>query len=442
MSRNRTPLTVTFVLASCLSSATGAADREAIAALVDQHYASLETLYTTIHRNPELSFQEEKTAKRLADELRAAGYDVTEKVGVHGVVAVLRNGPGKTLLIRTDLDALPVKEESGATYASAVTATDREGKTVPVMHACGHDVHVTCIVGVARTMAALKDQWSGTLVLIGQPAEEIVSGAKAMLKDGLFTRFPRPDYCLALHVDSDLESGKLGYVPGYAMANSDSVDVVIRGVGGHGAAPHVTKDPVVIAAQTILALQTIVSREVRPTDPCVVTVGSIHGGTKHNIIPDEVTLQLTVRTYKEEVRQKVFKAIERIAKGTAAAAGVPKELEPTVTVREGTPALYNSPELVDRVTATLKKTVGDANVVQREPSMGAEDFGLFGRDEPKIPIFMFRLGSVPAENVNASKSGGPALPSLHSSKYLPEKEPTLRTGVLSMTAAALDLLAK
>jgi hippurate hydrolase len=265
-----------------------------------------------------------------------------------------------------------------------------------------------------------------------------------MLKDGLFTRFPRPDACLALHVDSEIETGKVGYVSGFAMANSDAVDITIRGVGGHGAAPHSAKDPIVIAAQTIMALQTIASREVKATDPVVVTVGSIHGGSKHNVIPDEVTLQLTVRTYKEEVRQQVLKAIERIVKGTAMAAGVPKELEPIVKVAdETTPATFNTPELVERVTRTLRATVGEANVVAREPSMGAEDFGLFGRQEPKIPIFMYRLGSMPAERVAAAKQeGGAKLPSLHSSKYLPDREPTIRTGVLTMTASAMDLLAK
>lgn len=431
------------VAAAVATAAEPAGASAEVRAIVDKSYPELEKLYTHIHTHPELSFQEEQTAKRLADELRALGYDVTEHVGVHGVVAVMKNGPGKTLMIRSDLDALPVKEETGAAYASTVTATDRAGRTVPVMHACGHDVHITCLVGTARAMAAMKDRWSGTLVLIGQPAEEVVRGASAMLKDGLFTRFPRPDACLALHVDSELEVGKVGYVSGFAMANSDTVDVTIRGVGGHGAAPHSAKDPIVIAAQTIMALQTIASREVKPTDPVVVTVGSIHGGTKHNIIPDEVTLQLTVRTYKEDVRQQVLKAIDRIVKGTALAAGVPKELEPIVTVGgDTTPATFNTPELVQRVARTLKGTLGEENVVEREPSMGAEDFGLFGRQAPKIPIFMYRLGSVKPEKVAGSKSGGLPLPSLHSSKYLPEREPTIRTGVVTMTAAALDLLSK
>ncbi|HEX8911824.1 MAG TPA: amidohydrolase, partial [Humisphaera sp.] len=416
------------LLLSGFTSAARAAEPELLRDVVDKEYPSLEKLYTSLHTTPELSLREEKTSKRLADELRAAGYEVTERVGGFGVVAVLKNGPGKTLLIRTDLDALPVREETGAAYASSATAKDPAGKDVPVMHACGHDVHMTCLVGTARAMAAAKDKWSGTLVLIGQPAEEVLRGARAMLADGLFTRFPRPDFGLALHVDPELAAGQVGVVAGPSMASSNSVDIVVRGVGGHGAAPHATKDPVVIAAQLVLNLQTIVSREVKPTDPVVVTVGSIHGGTKHNIIPDEVTLQLTVRTYDEDVRKQVFAAIERIAKGTAATAGVPKDREPVVTFHEGVPPTVNTRELVERVTATFRGVLGEANVIRSEPRMGAEDFGLYGRTEPKVPIFMYRLGSVPAERIKASREpGGAPLPSLHSSKYLPDREPTIRT---------------
>jgi hippurate hydrolase len=411
--------------------------------IVDSNYPDLERLYTDLHRNPELSLAEAKTAKRLADELRQAGYTVTENVGGHGVVAVLENGPGNVLMIRTDLDALPVKEETGVDYASTVTTTDPTGKTVNVMHACGHDVHITCLTGVARAMVQLKDRWKGTLVLIGQPAEEVGKGAKAMLDDGLFKRFPRPNYVLGLHVDPDLESGKVGYVPGYAMANVDSVDVVIRGVGGHGAYPHKTKDPIVISAQVILALQTIASREIRPIDSVVVTVGSIHGGTKHNIIPDEVAMQLTVRSYEDDVRDKTLKAIERITVGTAKAAGVPDDRLPTVTRRdpEFTPAVYNTPELVERVVGVFRGLVGEQNVVRRNPEMGGEDFSRYGREEPKVPIFMYRLGSVPPPRYAESKrEGGRPLPSLHSAQYLPDRSPTIKTGVLTMTGAALDLL--
>jgi amidohydrolase len=415
---------------------------EQIRAIVDKQYPSLESFYTTLHCEPELSLAEEKTSLRLAEQLRSAGYEVTERVGGYGVVAVLRNGPGKTLLIRTDLDALPLKEQTGAPYASTVQGRIPSGQMVDVMHACGHDVHVTCLAGTARALVELKDKWKGTLVLIGQPAEEVGKGAAAMLKDGLYTRFPRPDFCLALHVDAEVEAGKVGYVPGYALANVDSVDVVIRGVGGHGAQPDKAKDPIVIAAQTILALQTIDSREIDPLQPVVVTVGSIHGGTKHNIIPDEVVMQLTVRSYTDEVRDKTLKAIERIVKGTAQAAGVPEDRAPTVTLKdEFTPATYNTPELVERVTPVFRRVLGEQNVVKREPVMGGEDFGRYGREEPKIPIFMYRLGSVPSQRVaDSKKPGGKPLPSLHSPFYLPERNGAIRTGVTTMTAAAIDLL--
>jgi amidohydrolase len=418
-----------------------AAPKDEIRAIAEREYPALEKIYVGVHQAPELSLMEEKTGTFLAGELRKAGYEVTEKVGGYGVVAVLKNGEGKTLLIRTDLDALPVKEETQAQYASSVTTRDLAGQVVPVMHACGHDVHITTMVGVARTMAELKKNWKGTLILIGQPAEEVGKGAKAMLADGLFKRFPRPDYALALHVDAELEVGKVGYISGYAMANVDSIDVLIRGVGGHGAWPHMTKDPIVIAAECVLALQTIASREVKPTEPVVVTVGSIHGGTKHNVIPDEVKLQLTVRTYKDEVREQVISAIERIVKGIAISAGVPKNLEPVVTVKdEFTPATYNTPELVERVVVSLKAMVGEENVVKREASMGGEDFGRYGREEPRIPICMYRLGSVKREAIEESKRpGGRPLPSLHSSKYLPERE-AIKVGVMTMSGAAMDLL--
>ena len=415
---------------------------EQVRQLVEKQYPALESFYTTLHREPELSLAEEKTSRRLAEQLRSAGFEMVERVGGFGVVAVMRNGPGKTLLIRTDLDALPVKEQTGAPYASTAQVRNAAGQTIDVMHACGHDVHITCLAGVARSMAELKDKWKGTLVLIGQPAEEVGKGALAMLKDGLFTKFPRPDWCLALHVDAEVEAGKVGFVPGYAMANVDSVDVVIRGVGGHGAQPDKAKDPIVIAAQTILALQTIDSREIDPLQPVVVTVGSIHGGTKHNIIPDEVVMQLTVRSYTDEVRDKTMKAIERIVKGTAQAAGVPEDRAPSVTLKdEFTPATYNTPELVERVVGVLRRTVGETNVVKRDPVMGGEDFSRYGREEPKIPIFMYRLGSIaPARIAESRKLGGKPLPSLHSPFYLPEPKGTIRTGVTTMTAAAIDLL--
>jgi len=422
-------------------AAAQAAPKEEIKSIVEREYPALEKIYMGVHQAPELSLMEEKTSAFLADQLRKSGYEVTEHVGGYGVVAMMKNGEGKTLLIRTDLDALPVKEETQAQYSSTVVTKDRAGQVVPVMHACGHDVHITTMVGVARTMAELKKNWHGTLILIGQPAEEVSAGAKAMIADGLFKRWPRPDYAIALHVDAELEVGKVGYISGYAMANVDMIDVLIRGVGGHGAMPHMTKDPIVIAAECVLALQTIASREVKATEPVVVTVGSIHGGTKHNVIPDEVKMQLTVRTYKDEVREQVISAIERIVKGIASAAGVPKNLEPIVSVRdEFTPAMYNTPDLTEKVVVSLKQMVGEENVVLREPSMGGEDFGRYGREEPKIPICMFRLGSVKHEAIEESKRpGGRPLPSLHSSKYLPERE-AIKVGVMTMSGAAVDLL--
>src|SRR6266576_3829810 len=322
------PMTLPGSLAGATSSP------EIVKAKVDQEYPSLLELYKHLHTHPELSFQEEKTSAKVAEELRAAGYEVTTRVGKHGVVAVLRNGTGPTILVRTDMDALPVKEQTGLPYASSVVAKDPDGKDVPVMHACGHDMNMTCVLGAARVLPKLKEAWHGTLVIIGQPAEERGGGARAMLADGLFQKFPRPDFCLALHDDAEIAAGTVSYTPGFALANVDSVDLIVHGIGGHGAYPHKTRDPVVLAAQIILALQTIVSREIQPGEPAVVTVGSIHGGTKHNIISDEVRLQLTVRSYTDEVRQHTLEAIKRISRGLADAAGIPPDRSPVVTVED------------------------------------------------------------------------------------------------------------
>jgi amidohydrolase len=403
---------------------------------------SLEALYKHLHASPELSYHEKATAARIASELKAAGFTVTPNVGGFGVVGVMKNGPGPTVLVRTDLDALPVTEKTGRPYASSVRTKDDQGNEVGVMHACGHDMHMTAFVGTARLLSKLKDRWRGTVVMIGQPAEERGGGAMAMLKDGLYTRFPRPDYCLALHVDAALKTGRIGYREGYCMANVDSVDITIRGVGGHGAYPHLTKDPIVIAAQVVLALQTIVSREVRPIDPAVITVGSIHGGNKHNIIPDQVDLQLTVRSYSDETRKQMLDAIRRITVGIARAAGVPKDREPSVKLvgDEYTPATYNDPALVNRIVPAWKQVFGDANVVVRDPEMGGEDFARYGRVEPKIPIFLFRLGTIDETRMSEAKRAGTTLPSLHSSQFWPAPHPTIETGVKAMTAAVLELL--
>jgi amidohydrolase len=417
---------------------------EAIRSRVKREYASLEMLYKDLHTHPELSFREEKTAAKVAMELRRAGVETTTGVGGHGLVGVLANGKGPTILVRTDLDALPVQEQTGLPYASHVRATNDLGVEVDVMHACGHDAHMTSLVGTARLLAQLKDHWSGTVVFIGQPAEERGKGARSMLKDGLFTRFPKPDYCLALHVSSDLPAGAVGVVEGYAMANVDTIDITIRGQGGHGAWPHKTKDPIVLAAQTVLALQTIASRETDPLESVVVTVGSIHGGTKHNIIPDEVKLQLTVRSFTEEVRAHTLEGIRRIVRGQALSAGIPEERLPIIKQAEDefTPATFNQPEFARRVAQALRGLLGDSRVISRRPAMGGEDFSEYGRTADKIPICMFWLGSVEPERVAESERTGQPLPALHSSLYRPVPEPTIKTGVSAMTAAVLDLVGR
>lgn len=429
-------LLVIFGISLLVPAAAADILRDAVVA----DYDYLFRLYQHLHRNPELSFQEQESAKRMAAELGGLGFDVTTGVGGYGVVAVLKNGDGPTVLIRTDMDALPVAEQTGLPYASAATATERTGRKVSVMHACGHDVHMTVWVGAARRLAAMKRHWSGTLVMIAQPAEERGAGARAMIKDGLFTRFPRPDTNLALHVNAKLEAGHVGLAEGYAMANVDSVDVTIFGIGGHGAYPHTTKDPIVLAAHIITALQTLVSREVSPLDPAVVTVGSIHGGEKHNIIPDQVHLQLTVRSYKDQVRETLLSGIARIAKSEAQALGFPEDKMPVIKLRdEYTPAAYNTPVLARRLMAVWRGRFGANRVHDMEPVMGGEDFGLYGRDEPRIPSTLFVLGAIDPAKIAAAEAAGEGLPSLHSSKFAPLPRPTIITGVEAMTAVVLDL---
>ena len=422
---------------------------QTVDAVIDRDITSLVTTYKTLHAAPELSHHEEKTATFFAGQLRAMGYTVTERVGKYehpewtsyGVVAVMKNGAGPTVLLRTELDALPVDEKTGLPYASKVRMLNDAGQEVPVMHACGHDIHITSMLGTAKALAEMKNAWHGTLVIIGQPAEEVTDGARAVIRDGLDERFPKPDYVIALHDSSELEAGKVGYTPGYAMASSTSVDVKIRGLGGHGARPETTKDPIVVAAQVVLALQTIVSREDSPLDPVVITVGSIHGGTKHNIIPDEVNLQLTVRAYKEDVRKRVLASIERITKGIAFAAGIPEDRAPIVTVSDTqvTESTYNDPKLTERLAGVFVKTLGADNVVKLDPVMVSEDFGYLSLDH-KIPAVQFTLGAVDPEKVKRSKETGAQLPSLHSALFQPLPEPTLRTGIKAMTAAVLDLM--
>ena len=439
-----------FVGAICAALAVNVnAQQLSLDAMIDRDIASWLTTYRNLHAAPELSHREEKTSAFVAGELRKLGFTVTEHIGKYqnaqwsgyGVVAVLKNGPGPTVLVRTELDALPVEEKTGLPFASQVKTKNDAGLDVSVMHACGHDIHMTSFLGTAKMLTELKNRWSGTLIMLGQPAEETGDGANAMLRDTLYTTFPKPDFAIALHDKPELETGKVGYTPRYAMASATSIDIKIRGVGGHGSAPETTKDPIVVAAQVVMALQTIVSRENSPLDPAVVTVGSIHGGTRYNIIPDEVNLQLTVRTYKEEVRKRILASIERIVKGVAMTAGIPEDHAPVVKVSEGTGSTYNDPQLIERLVVSFKQALGEENVVQMPPMMASEDFGYFGMDHT-IPATIFWLGASDPAKVKASRVSGVALPGLHSALFAPVPEPTLRTGVKAMTSAVLDLMKK
>ncbi|HEY7314022.1 MAG TPA: amidohydrolase [Gemmataceae bacterium] len=443
---------LTMVVVSCavLAAAdqSGAGDNKdataertrAVRPRVDAELASLVVLYKHLHSHPELSLREAQTSARLAKELREAGFEVTEKVGGYGVVGVLKNGDGPTVMIRTDMDALPVIEQTGLPYASKVRTRDKNENEVGVMHACGHDMHMTCWTGTARLLAGMKDRWKGTLVMIGQPAEEIGAGARMMLEAGLFKKFPRPDYALALHCAADLEHGTVAYTEGLAMANVDSVDIIVHGKGGHGAAPHTTIDPIVLAARIVLDLQTLVSRETNPVDPAVVTVGSIHGGSKHNIIPNDVHLQLTVRSTKDSVRQHLLDGIKRIAEAAAKGANAPM---PDVKIRpnEFTPALMNDPALTRKTVGLFKDVLGAEKVTPRPPMMGGEDFSRYGRD--RVPICLFWLGTLAPERVAESRrEDGKPLPSLHSDRFAPVPEPAIKTGVLAMSLAVLNLMGK
>ena len=405
---------------------------------VQRELPSLLQIYRTLHASPELSTKEEKSSALVAARLRELGYQVTERVGKYrdpnvtsyGVVGLMKNGDGPTVLVRSDMDGLPVPEQTGLPFAS---------QNPGVMHACGHDIHMTTLLGTAKMLADTKPLWRGTVMLIGQPAEEVVQGANAMLNDRLYERFGRPDYAVAIHDWALLPAGKVGYRAGYIMANSDSVDITVRGVGGHGAAPHNAKDPIVIASEIVIALQKIVSRESSPLDPVVVTVGSMHAGAKRNIIPDEAKLFLTVRTYKPEVRARVLASIERIAKGIALAAGVPDDRAPIIEVHqsEAADATYNDPALTNRLVAAVRKEVGESNVVEIDPSMVGEDFARFGLNRA-IPTSMLVVGA----SDPALFTSGAVVPGLHSSKFAPAAEPTLRTSVRTLTTAVLELLGK
>jgi amidohydrolase len=424
------------VLALLTAAPIGAQSGSGIAAEVQSAYPQSEALYLDLHQHPELSFHEQQTAAKLATELRSLGYDVTTGIGRTGVVGVLKNGEGPTVMLRTELDALPVTESTGLPYASVVRTKDDSGTDVGVMQACGHDIHMAAWMGTARIMASSRTRWRGTLVLIGQPAEELIMGAKAMLADGLFTRFPRPDYALAVHDDGRMPAGVVGYHAGPILTNADSVSITIFGRGGHGARPEATVDPIVIAARTVLALQTIVSRETSPFDPAVITVGSIHGGTKNNIIPDEVRLELTVRSFTDAVRKRLLSAITRVAKAEAAAAAAPRE--PLIELGAGANALVNDPALTSRVSAALVRELGPERAKDAPQEMASEDFSEFHL--AGVPALMLRVGAVGRASFDAAMKSGAALPSLHSSLFAPDREPTIKTAMAAEVIALRELM--
>jgi len=419
-------------------------------------------LYKHFHENPELSFKEEKTSARMAEELTALGFDVTTRVGDawvqkkvkesgaellpgvggYGVVAVMKNGEGPTLMIRADMDALPLEEKTGLPYASKVVTTDYQGQTAPVMHACSHDSHIAIMVGTARRLVAMKDQWKGTLVLVVQPAEEIGLGAHAMIEDGLFKRFPKSDFIIAEHTSGWDPAGAITYTPGFALANVDSVDIKIHGVGAHGSAPQMGKDPIVVGAEIVNALQTLVSRELDPLKAGVVTVGAFQAGYKHNIIPDEANLKITVRSYEDDVRAQLLSGIKRIALAQAESAGLPENLAPEVSIEpDYTPSTYNEPALTTRVMGAVAASIGEERVYERPPSMGGEDFSMFSRTADKIPAVIFWVGGADPKVFKAAQEGkGPKPPANHSPFYAPLPEPALKLGVQSMTSAAIELL--
>jgi amidohydrolase len=403
---------------------------------IEAVYPNAQAFYLDLHAHPELSGHEVQTAAKLAEHLRNAGYEVTEHVGGTGVVAVLKNGTGPTIMLRAELDALPVEEKTGLSYASKIQAKDDAGHDVPVMHACGHDLHMGSLLGTAEIMARTKNTWHGTLMLIGQPAEETISGAKAMIDDGFLKRFPKPDVGVALHVGNVLPAGKIGIAPGTYDANADSLRITIYGKGGHGSAPHTAIDPIVIAARTILALQTIPSREVKPGEMAVVTVGYIRAGNKNNIIPDEAELGLTVRTYKPEVRKQILAAIARITKAEAAAAGALRE--PTIEHYERTDSVYNNPALAERLKGTLESALGKDNVEIDAPHTASEDYSVFV--EQGIPSFYFNLGGADPQKFSEAQAAGTTLPSNHSSLFAPDVDPALHTGIAAEVAVLRNLL--
>ena len=427
---------VAVVTTCALSAQSGTRWTTPTSAEVDAVFADVDALYVTLHRSPELGFQEVQTAATLAARLKTLGFDVTTGVGKTGIVGMLKNGAGPTVMLRTELDALPVEEKTGLPFASTVVTKNAAGQSTPVMHACGHDLHMAAWTGTARLMAEHRDRWSGTLMMVGQPAEEGLGGARAMLTDGLFTRFPKPDFALSLHDDDTMPAGTIGYHPGLFRAMSDTVTITVYGRGGHGAMPHNTIDPIVLASRIVLSLQTIVSRENNPVDPIVITVGSIHGGTQANVIPDEVRLQLSVRTYTDEVRTRTFAAIRRVAKGEATAAGAPKE--PLVeTPERGNPPVFNDPTLTLRLAGALKKELGDAVVVEMPAKMTSEDFSEYGL--AGVPSALLHVGAVHPTKLAAARQSGIPVPAPHSPEWAPEREPTLKGAIRAETTALLEL---
>ncbi len=436
----RKPFVLLFSLGLSLTSIASEPSPQALDIFIADHLPELKSFYLSRHQNPELSLSEKETSKTLANELRNLGFEVTENMGGYGVVGVLKNGKGPTVLYRTDMDALPMIEKTGLNYASAVKVTDASGAEVSTMHSCGHDMHMTVWLGTAKAMVDMKSQWKGTLMMIGQPAEEIGAGAKLMLDAGLYEKFPIPDYGVGLHCSPSIPTGKVGFGKGYTMANAESIDIKVFGQGAHGASPHMSIDPVVMASMLVMELQTIVSRTLNPLDNAVVTVGAIKGGTKNNIIPDEVLLQLTVRTFTEEVRLKIHKRIKEIAKGVAISAGLPEDKYPEVIIPESfTPANFNNSELVDKLSASAVKAIGADNVVGADPQMVAEDFSRYGKTEHKVPTTLFWLGTVPPERTAKVAAGEMALPGLHSPFYYPAIETSITTGVKVTSTGLLDL---
>jgi amidohydrolase len=419
-------------------------DHAAIKTAVEADYENyLAPLFVHFHENPELSFLENETAARMAQELRDAGVEVTEGVGGTGVVGMLENGEGPLILMRADMDGLPVLEKSGLDYASTATQVGQDGKEYPVMHACGHDVHITSLVGTARRLVEMKDAWSGTIMFIVQPAEERVGGAKAMLEDGLYERFGTPDYALAFHVASVLPTGKVSAAEGIQYSSADSVDIKVPGIGAHGASPHAGRDPVYIASQIVTALQSIVSREVQPLQPAVITVGSFHSGSKHNIISDLAELQLTVRANDEKVRAQLLESIKRIAVNTGKAHGLPDDMPVEVIVSEGTPVTYNDVALAKRLNGVMKRDLGEDSFLEfRQQGMGAEDFSYFVAEDMGVPGYYFAVGGTPQAAFDAAENGGPAVPSHHSPLFKVSPRPSVTLGTRAMIAAVLDLAPK